>query len=50
MKSRVKKDADLLLRVGQEEKSRVKNDADLFLRVNQTRRVERRMTQGCCVK
>ena len=29
--SRVKNDADLLLRVRREEKSRVKNDADLLL-------------------
>ena len=48
MRSRVKNDTDLLLRVRQDKNSRVKNDTDLLPRVRRDKMSRVKKTQTCC--
>ena len=48
MKSRVKNNADLLLRIRQDKVSIVKNHADMLLRVRKDNKRTEKMMQTCC--
>ena len=44
----MKTDADLLLRLRQEQMRRVKNDADMLLKVDGDKKSKRKLMQTCC--